>query len=74
MFDNVIPLFTPLLALLKSRKFWLAVFGIVFDVVVVFNPNLEGMREEVIMAATAIIVFLMGFIAWEDAAQKSAGG
>lgn len=57
-------------SLLYSRKFWLAVFGIVQTLVFHFLPNFPA---EVWAAIDALVIVLIGSIALEDAAEKRAG-
>jgi hypothetical protein len=58
---------SPFQALLKSRKFWLAVIAVVQTVVFQFIPS---MPDEVWQAINVILLFLVGMIAVEDAALK----
>lgn len=67
------PVLSPLLSLLKSRKFWTALLTLAFDMVVVAVPTLEPLRVELIGAATLLAVFLMGSIAYEDVGKASKG-
>lgn len=55
-----------LLALLKSRKFWLTVVAIV---ITVLQQGL-GLSPEIVEAVRTVLMFLVGAIAVEDAAQK----
>ena len=55
--------------LLRSRKFWLAVFGLVEIVVL----SLFGIPPEIWASIAALVVVLIGAIAHEDAADKRAG-
>lgn len=52
--------------LLKSRKFWLAVVGVVQVIVL----DALGVAPEIWAAIEALIVVLIGTIAIEDAAAK----
>ena len=56
-----------ILSLFKSRKFWLAVVGVVQTAVFFFWP---GMPEELWQAINTILLVLIGAIAVEDAANK----
>jgi len=58
---------SPFQALLKSRKFWLAVIAVVQTIVFQFIPS---MPDEVWQAINVILLFLVGMIAVEDAALK----
>ena len=52
-----------------SRKFWLAVFGVVQALVLYY---LE-VPEEIWQSIVALVMVLIGSIAVEDAAEKRAG-
>jgi hypothetical protein len=56
--------------LLKSRKFWLAVFGVVQAVVL----HYLAVPEEIWQSIVALVGVLIAAIAVEDAAQKRSGG
>ena len=56
--------------LLRSRKFWLAVFGVV-EIAVLELLNVD---PAIWAAIAALVVTLIGSIAVEDAAAKRAGG
>lgn len=53
--------------LLVSRKFWLAVFGVVEIAVL----SLFGISPEIWASIAGLVVVLIGAIAHEDAAAKS---
>ena len=55
--------------LLRSRKFWLAVFGVAQTVVFQFYPEFP---KEVWQAIDVLVVTLIGAIAAEDIAAKLA--
>ncbi len=57
--------------LLRSRKFWIAVFGVVQTVVFHFMPDIDPSLWQ---AIDALVVVLITTIAVEDAAEKRAGG
>lgn len=72
MNDPRIPLLTPLLNLLRSRKFLVYLSLIIVSLVVLRVPSLEPFRNEL---ATLVLVLLSvsasvltGTIAWEDVA------
>lgn len=65
-----LPLVAPLLALLKSRKFLVAVVTLVVDSIVAQVPELAGSKDVLIAASVAIASVLIGAIAHEDAAEK----
>lgn len=54
--------------LLKSRKFWLAVFALVQTVVL----HYVDVPKDIWMSIDGVVVVLIASIAWEDAAEKSA--
>jgi len=54
--------------LLKSRKFWLAVFGVV-QIVVLHYFNIP---DEIWQSIAALVAVLIGSIALEDAGEKAA--
>ena len=56
--------------LLKSRKFWLAVFGVLQAVVL----HYLNVPEEIWQSITALVIVLIGSIALEDAGAKAGGG
>lgn len=57
----------PFEALWRSRKFWLAVVAVLQTVVFTLLP---GFPDEVWQAINVILLWLIGTIAVEDAAQK----
>lgn len=63
--------------LLQSRKFWIAVVACVVDVSVViisqFAPNSLEFAVGIITPVTLLAGVVIASIAFEDAAQKSAG-
>jgi hypothetical protein len=58
-----------MLVLLKSRKFWLAVVGIIQ----IFALDYLGVPEDIWQAIAALIGVVIAGIAIEDAGEKSAG-
>jgi len=54
-------------SLLHSRKFWIAVFGLIQTIVFQFVPSFP---QEIWMAIDTLVIVLIGAIAWEDAAEK----
>jgi hypothetical protein len=56
--------------LLHSRKFWLAVFGVVQALVL----HYLDVPEEIWQSIVALVGVLIAAIAVEDAAEKRAGG
>jgi hypothetical protein len=71
---DVKPIIGPLVNLLRSRKFLVAVISLALDIVIAYSPGLEGQREMILMATNTIIsaAVILG-IAHEDAAEKAAG-
>ena len=57
----------PFSALVKSRKFWLAVIAVIQTIVFSLIPT---MPDTVWQAIDAILVWLIGMIALEDASLK----
>ena len=55
--------------LIKSRKFWLAVFGIVQAVV----AHYLNIPDDIWQSIVALVIVLIGSIAVEDAALKVSG-
>ena len=53
---------------LKSRKFWIALGTAVIDIGIVFVPELEPVRKELIVVITALAAVWMATIAGEDMA------
>ena len=58
-------------SLLHSRKFWLAVFGVIQSVVLNYVPSFP---QEIWQAIDALVIALIGSIALEDAGYKAGGG
>lgn len=56
-------------SLLKSRKFWLAIVGVVQTVLFQYVPSFP---KEVWLSIDGLLIVLIGSIAAEDAAEKSA--
>ena len=57
-------------SLFRSRKFWLAVFGVV-QAIVLYYLNVP---EEVWQSIAGLVAVLIGSIAVEDAGAKMGGG
>ena len=66
---NLTPILSPLLALLRSRKFVTAVTGVIVSTVIALVPQLQGAENELIMAVTAVVIAVIGGTAIEDAAK-----
>lgn len=59
-------------ALLQSRKFWMALLGVVAGIVLYVQGAIDaGQLADLIVALAGIVI---GAIALEDAAEKRAGG
>jgi hypothetical protein len=58
------------MSLLKSRKFWLAVFGVVQALVLHFL----NVPEEIWQAIASLVMVLIAAIAIEDAGEKIGNG
>ncbi|MFA7287227.1 MAG: hypothetical protein WC052_06200 [Patescibacteria group bacterium] len=54
----------------KSRKFWLAVFGVIQAVVL----HYLAVPDEIWQSIVLLVMALIGGIALEDAGQKAGGG
>ena len=70
---DVLPVFDPLVELLRSRKFLLAVATIVVNMLIAQSPELEGMREILMTLVTAGLGMLIAAILREDVAEAQAG-
>lgn len=68
--DTRTPLIDPLLALLRSRKFLVALGTIVVDVIVAYMPVLEPVRGELLAVLTTVGSVLVAAIAFEDGKAK----
>jgi hypothetical protein len=66
-----LPLLGPLLGLLRSRKFLVAVVTLLVDMLVAQVPELEAVRTEIITAITLVGTLLIGSIAYEDGKEKA---
>ena len=61
---------SPFQALMRSRKFWLAVFGIIQALVF----HYLSVPDEIWQSIAGLVAVLIGAIAVEDAAGKRAAG
>lgn len=59
-----------LTSLFNSRKFWLAVFGVIQTLVFTYVPNFP---KEVWIAIDVLVITVIAGITAEDSAAKSAG-
>lgn len=62
-------LITPLILLLKSRKFVVSVCALAMNLVVAAVPELTPLRGELMTVITGLALALIGGIAYEDAAK-----
>jgi len=69
---DLLPFFGPLLALLRSRKFLVAIITIGLDALIAYEPRLEPVRAELLAIFTLVGSMLIGAIAYEDG--KASGG
>lgn len=70
---NITPIIGPLVALLRSRKFLVALVTLILDVVIAYLPDLEAVRTELLSIFTLIGSLLVAAIAYEDAQMKANG-
>ena len=63
---DLTPIFGPLLALLRSRKFMAALMTLIVDVIIAYVPTLEPVRAELLTVFTLVGSVLIGAIAYED--------
>ena len=56
-------------SLLKSRKFWLAMLALVQTILFQYVPDFP---KEVWLSIDAVLIVLIGSIAYEDGQEKSA--
>lgn len=68
-----IPFVGPLVGLLRSRKFLVALVTLITDVVIGYAPELEGVRAELIAVFTFVGSLLVAAIAYEDGVAKANG-
>jgi hypothetical protein len=64
---NITPILDPVLALLRSRKFMVALMTLIIDVLISQVPSLEPVRAELLTVFTLIGSALVASIAYEDA-------
>lgn len=70
---NIAPVIGPLVGLLRSRKFMVALMTLVVDVLIAYVPALEPARGELITVFTLIGGLLVAAIAYEDGQAKGVG-
>lgn len=62
-----VPILGPLLGLLRSRKFLVALMTLIVEVIIALAPALETVRAELLTVLTVIGSMLVAAIAYEDA-------
>jgi hypothetical protein len=67
------PITGPLLALLRSRKFLIAVATLLVDLLIAYVPAFEGVRAELLTVFTVLGTTLIAAIAYEDGAKAQGG-
>lgn len=65
---DITPILTPILSLLKSRKFIVAVVALIINLLIAAAPGLEAFRTELVTVVTGLALALIGGIAYEDGA------
>jgi hypothetical protein len=70
--NNQIPVITPILLLLKSRKGIVSLCALALNVLVAAVPELAPLRGELLVVITGLALGLVGGIAYEDAARDAA--
>jgi uncharacterized membrane protein len=68
--SNLTPIIGPLIRLMRSRKFLVALMTVTIDVLVAFVPELEPVQAELIKIFTVIGLGLIASIAYEDGHNK----
>ncbi len=71
--NQLMPIVGPILNLLRSRKFMVALMTLIVDVVIAYVPALAEVQEPLLAVFTAIGVALVAAIAYEDAAGANGG-
>jgi hypothetical protein len=67
--NQLTPIIGPILNLLRSRKFMVALMTLIVDVVVAYVPALAEVQDPLLTVFTAIGLVLVAAIAYEDAAN-----
>lgn len=70
--SNSTPILTPVISLLHSRKFIVAVLTALVDTLVLAVPSLAAVHVELLAVITTLGLAFIGTTAWEDAAEKGA--
>jgi len=71
--NAVWPIIGPLVNLLRSRKFIVAVVTLAVDVLAAYLPQLEPVRTELMAVFTLVGSLLVAAIAYEDGQAKANG-
>jgi len=58
-------------ALLKSKRFWVSILGLIAIIVSAFEPTLATRFNEIVPAVLVIVGFLVGGYSLEDAVTAS---
>lgn len=69
---NLTPVIGPLMGLLRSRKFMVALMTLIVDLIVAYVPALEPVRVELLAVFTVIGSALVAAIAYEDGRARGA--
>lgn len=67
------PIFGPLVNILKSRKVIVGAITFLVDVLIAYLPALNSSEDVLIAAFTALALAIIGGIAYEDGKAKAAG-
>jgi len=70
--DSRKPIWTPLLSLLRSRKFILTLAALLVEGAIYLEPSFEPLRGQVAAVIALLTTFLVGSIAYEDRASIAA--
>jgi len=63
------PIVTPILLLLKSRKFIVSLCALALNLLIAAIPDVAPLRGELMAAITGLALAVIGGIAYEDAAK-----
>lgn len=55
----------------KSKRFWMAILGVIFMIIEVLNPTLAGEADTLIPATLVLIGIAVGGFSLEDAARAN---
>lgn len=67
--NDITPIVTPVISLLKSRKFIVGFVGILVSALILLVPDLAPLYDPLVWVITAVALAIIGGIAWEDAAK-----